>query len=323
MSAALPPFKGLVTSLIFTHNTLISILYLIINSPDSRYIRCCDHQGSAINKGAQFRDGLDSQYGDVIFLMKTNFWQGMKGVHYSNESITRHIFAGHVHHHDFIEYTGEGNVNLVDRWLEQDARLFDFRRPLAEGMHVGNGKECTKHDWAFSWCNTQIHIGDNVGFEHVEKVYVPAWIVYDNETIAQIEKKGVNTTMLQLLVTNRLPFYPTGDHASNPLNGLFHLYGPRNAHEHYYVIAKERHKIMLDGLAHAVYEPIHPKSSGQQQSTPTHRHSARSSSTVFLDENTFVDLEVRYMADLISRNMTMHPHHMAHNISQLALYQFD
>lgn len=322
-TAALPVFKGLIKSLLLTHNTLLSILYAIIMSNDSRYIRCCDHGGKVINKGAQFRDGLDSQYGDVVFIMKNDFWKGLKGVRNHNYTVIDYPLAGHVHKHDFVDYSTPGNINLIDRWLEHDARLYDFRRPVEPGTKLGNGRECLHHEWPFSWCNLQFHVGENVGFEHVEKVYAPAWIVHDSATVAKIANHGVNTTMLRLLVTNQLTHYPGGDNAPNLLNGLFHLYGPSKANDHYFLITKERHKIDEDTVSHATYESIEPTTAGQQQTVPTYRHASHSSSTVFLDERTFHDLEIRYMADLIEHNMTMYTPDIATLVRSQVLYQYN
>ena len=294
-----PSVKNLVKYLLFTHNTLLSVLYSMIVSTDTRYIRCCDFNGHIHNLGAQFRYGLDSQYGEIVFIMKPDFWKGMKGVNYKSKSQVEHIVAGHIHQHDFIEYAGPGNENLIDRWLEMDAMNYDFRKPITPGSHFGSGKECKHHDWAYSWCNIQLHIGENVGFEHVEKVYVPTWLISDTGTIKKIEEKGVNITLLRLLVTNQLPNYPYGDQAPNPLNGRFRLYGPPRASHHYHIIQKERHKLLEDPLSHHTYEAIELAEDSGNQTIPTSRHAAHSSSTVFMHERAFRDLEVRYVENLI------------------------
>jgi hypothetical protein len=319
----IPPFKGLVKELLFTHNTLISILYAIITSADTRYIRCCTGAGGVINKGAQFRYGVDSQYGDIIFVMKRDFWRILKGVDFRKHTVLEHPYVGHSHKRDFIEYDGDGNTNLVDRWLEMDASYYDFRRPPEPGVRIGNGKECKGSQWAFSWCNVQLHIGENVDLQNVEKVYAPAWIVHDSATMARIEAGGVNTTLLLQLVTNKLPNYPSGDQALNPLNGLFHLYGPPLAEAHYYKIQRDRSKIEEDTVSHHTYNAIQLKDSAAEQTIPTYRHGGHSTSTVFLHESAFKDAEMKYMADLINRNMTMHPPELAGSVAKCAPFQYE
>ena len=312
--------------LLFTHNTLISVLYSIITSTNSRYLRCCSEDGHVINKGAQFRYGLDGQYGDVIFVMKPDFWKGMRGVSYHGEMRTDHVVAGHFHEDDFVEYTGEGNTNLIDGWHDVEALFYELRRPAMEGERIGLGKECKGIKHAFSWCNIQLHVGENVNFTHVAKVYVPAWVVYDTITMERIEFGGINTTLLRQLVTNQLPHYPTGDRAPNPLNGLFHLYGPRLAHAHYYLIQKERHKIEDDAVSHHTYTAIEAEaeiSDLPPQSVPTYRHARHSTSTVFLHEKAFRDAEIKYMADVVESGMSSRPRSVARNLSLCAPYQYN
>jgi hypothetical protein len=318
-------FKGLVKELLFTHNTLISVLYAIVTKADTRYIRCCTSEGYVINKGAQFRYGVDSQYGDVIFVMKKDFWRDLKGVDFRRHIVLDYPYVGHSHKRDFIENFGDGNINLVDRWLEIDASYYDFRRPPEPGVRIGNGKECKESHWDFSWCNIQLHIGENVGLHHVEKVYAPAWIVHDNVTIAKIADSGVNATLLQRLVTNNLPNYPGGDCATNPLNGLFHLYGPPLAGDHYYKIQRDRSKIEEDAVSHHTYGAIQLKdrSAAAEQRVPTYRHGGHSTSTVFLHEAAFRNVEVKYMADLIGRNMTKQLPETAESVSKCAPFKHE
>ena len=296
-TATLPSLKGVVKSLFFTHNTLISILYTMMMSTDSRYIRSLDLTGNLINRGAQFRNGLDSQYGDVVFVMKDNFWLNLNGSHYHTRHVTERVIFGHFYKRDFIEFSTEANRNLINRWLEKDARFYDFR-PETNGL---NGKECKRRQWNVSWCNLQIHLGQNVDFSYVEKMYVPAWLLHDTATLAQIEAGGVNTTFLKLLVSNNLPRYATGDHAANPLNGLFHLYGPSLARDHYHRIEKERGKMKASEITTLIYTPIVPLNESYR--IQTHRRSS-SSSIISLHERAFIDLQIKYMADLVKNNMT-------------------
>lgn len=315
MAGKLASFASVINYLLFTHNTFLSVLYSMVTSNDSRHIRCCDSEGTILNRGAQFRYGIDSQYGDVAFIMKPDFWRNMKGSDHKNRGPKEHVVVGHFYKKDFLEYTGEANIYLVERWLENEARIYDYR-PETSGL---TGKECKQGTWNVSWCNIQLHIGENVGFEHVEKVYAPAWILYDNDTVAKIEHNGVNTTLLRLLVSNQLPNYPFGDQAPNVLNGRFQLYGPPRAEKHYHLIEKDRGKYRGKGQSNSFYEHIEPVS--EPFKIQTHRHSA-SSSAISIHEHAFVDLQVRYMADLVERNMTMMDPVEAASVRNNTLYRY-
>ena len=317
----LPAFGGLVKSLFFTHNTLITVLYTIITSSDSHYIRCCSPDGSIINKGAQFRHGLDSQYGDIVFVMQKDFWLKKKGMDYHNKVPVSHAVVGHSHKRDFIEYNSLQNINQTHKWLEKDANLYAMREPIRLDKGFGSGKECKGKAWQFSWCNVQLHLGENIDLTNVRRVYAPAWLLRDAGTIERIQAHGVNTTLLQLLVSNQLPYFPNANHKRNPLNGLFHLYGPPLANDHYHIILKTSRKIGENNFANHTYYGIEPTSSGKTQKIPTHRAAAHSTSTVFLDERAFNDLEVRFMADLVYNNMTELHYSEARNISKAVRYR--
>jgi len=316
----LPVFAGIVKSLFFTHNTLITVLYTIINSNDSHYIRCCARDGSIINKAAQFRHGLDSQYGDIVFVMRKDFWLKKKGMDYHHRVPVSHAVVGHSHKRDFIEYNSLVNINQTNKWLEKDARLYAMREPIRPDKAFGNGKECKGKSWQFSWCNAQLHLGENIALTNVRRVYAPAWLLRDKEAIQRIQSHGVNTTLLQHLVSNQLPYFPNAKHIRNPLNGLFHLYGPPLANDHYHIILKTSSKIGENDLANHTYYSIEPTSFGTTQHIPTHRAASHSTSTVYLDEKAFKDLEIRYMADLVHNNMTELPYVMARNISKAVLF---
>lgn len=291
-------FKGLAKLLFFTHNTLLSVLYAMLSNPNAHSIRGVDESGVVLNRGAQFRYGVDSQYGDIVFLMKNDFWRKLKGTKERGKEVTEHVAVGHFYKHDFVHYSGKANEFLVERWLELEALAFDFR-PETFGL---NGKECKQREWNVSWCNMQIHVGENVKFNHVEKVYAPAWIVHDTETMATIQANGVNTTLLLLAVTNNLPVYPHAGGECNKLNGKFHLYGPPRAGDHYHRIEKTRGRFQHRENSASVYGPIEPNRS-VAFSVQTHRHSS-SSSTISISEVAFFDLQVKYMADLVAHNMT-------------------
>ena len=312
--SSLPSLKGLIAFLFFTHNTMLPVLYSMITTTNTHYIRCCDNEGHVLKNGAQFRHGLDSQYGDVIFVMKRNFWQRMKGANNKGNELSERAYAGHFYKRDFVEYLKEEDKFLIDRWMELEALNTDFRPPTGSLK----GKECKQLAWNMSWCNLQIHLGENIEFLNVEKVFVPAWILRDEETMAKINATGTNITLLRMLVSNQLPNYPS-DGQPNLLNGLFQLYGPPLASDHYHNI--EKHRSRFRELAHSeMYDPIEP--SHAPYSVQTHRHSS-SSSSVSISETAFVDLQVQYMADLVAHNMTFKPSTEAAELAALRLFKYD
>jgi hypothetical protein len=286
----------------------------------SRHIRCCNPPAlpggnvTIVNRGAQFRHGLDSQYGDVVFVMKRHFWRSMNGTDYHGHEILPYPTLGHFYKRDFVQYHGEGNVYIADRWMEKDARLYSIRPPTYEL----SGKECKHREWNMSWCNLQLHLGQNVDFTHVHKVYVPAWIIYDHATMDIAAKKGLNSTLLRALVTNTLPFFPTGDNARNPLNGKFSFYGPKSADAHYHMIRKTRSKIIDSGVSRAIYSHICPPNTSY--TIQTNRVKYGTSSPLYMNEVSFTDLELKYIADLVANNMTSLPIEEEIRVRQMARF---
>lgn len=293
-------FKGLARLLFFTHNTMLSVLYTLLRGPNAHFIRAVDERGVIINRGAQFRYGIDSQYGDVVFVMKNDFWRGLKGTGEHGRNVTQHVHFGHFYKHDFVEYKGEANQFLVKRWLELEAMAFDYR-PETYGL---NGKECKQREWNVTWCNLQVHVGENIDFHHIEKVYAPAWIVHDSETMAKISANGLNITVLLQAVTNQLPYYPDNQTVPevNLLNGKFHLYGPKRASDHYHKIEKAHSRYRYRQHTGAIYTAIEP--TNVAYSVQTHRHRS-SSSAISLSEVAFLDLQSKYITDLVAYNMTV------------------
>jgi hypothetical protein len=266
-----PNILGLVEALLFTHNTLISVLYSMAVTNGSRYIRGINIDGSVANKGAQFRNGVDSQYGDVVFVMKRDFWHNLRGVDYKTHQILSQPFIGHFYRRDFLEYNGSANVDFVGRWLAKEARMYTFRPPTS-GL---NGKECKRRAWNVSWCNLQLHIGQNVDFSFVEKVYVPAWLVTDTIAVQNISKHGINVTLLKLLVSNQLPFFPSEQQSVlvsevNELNGRFSLYGPKFAADHYHKLERHHFKMRSNYLVSSIYSDIEPNET-MSYTVQTHR----------------------------------------------------
>jgi hypothetical protein len=313
-----PSFKGMINTLFFTHNTMLSVLYSILISTNSHFLRSLDENGYLINKGAQFRYGLDSQYGDAVFVMKKDFWVTMKGSDHHGREITERAHVGHFYKRDFIEYLSDADRFLVERWMEVEAQNYDYRPETSQL----NGKECKQSTWNVSWCNIQIHLGENVNFTHVEKVYVPAWLLHDDTKLEQISAGGVNMTLLRQFASNNLPYYPHSSDPNQPevnlLNGKIHLYGPPRADDHYHLIEKEKGKFRHRTHSEVIYHPITPTAA--PYTVQTHRHSA-SSSAISMSENAFWDLQIKYMSDLVRCNFTKKGSHEADQVLSYKLYE--
>ena len=165
--------SGVFRNLLFTHNTPYISLLMMIEGQYEKHIRCCTSSGSPIGRGAQFRHGLDSQYGDVIFVMKAGpWWSSMPGVDAFRQTKTQDPQLGR-----FWDKTIRGYdiyKNSIENELELEALIYDFRRPEDRG----NGTECVPYakKKQISWCNTQLHLGANVPLEYVDTVLVPRWI---------------------------------------------------------------------------------------------------------------------------------------------------
>lgn len=201
----------------WTHNMPYEILLGMIRKTYKRYIRCCDESGAVLKRGAQFRYGLDSQYGDIMFVMNnTSWWQDKRGYDVRTNNITKRPMLGHVFKDNFATYDGE-NIKTIDSRLLEEANNYTYRSPNVSG----DGTECmTVDNNGLSWCNTQLHLSENIDFKHVDFVLAPRWIVDDS---------NINIPHRDLLIkvlTNKLP-------KLKDLNGKFVLYGPSSIHEHY------------------------------------------------------------------------------------------
>lgn len=165
--------------LLFTHNTSITTLYNMMIG-NEKYIRCC-LDDKPILLGAQFRHGIDSQYGEIIFIMKDKFWINKKGLlpkideRDINGNIptmkTNYPVFGHFFKNDFLEYTPK-NSKTIDKWLYEEASKYDFRHSTNYGVHNCIGD-------TISWCNIQLHLSENIDLDNVEKIYVPNWLKYE------------------------------------------------------------------------------------------------------------------------------------------------
>lgn len=218
---------GKFDQLMWTHNTPYETLYKMMKGDYDRLFKCCDDNGKPIGRGAQFRYGLDSQYGDIMFIMKRgDWWKNVKGVMPNlmggPSRMTQKAVLGHFFKDDFIAYT-KGNEAKINKMLTDDAEMYDFRPKNISG----SGTECKLAKWEFTWCNIQLHSGSPIYFDMVEKVLVPQWMVEDKSSLPQLSDRDDFIKM----ISNDLPKFPDGQ--INPLDGKFVLYGPKKMSDHY------------------------------------------------------------------------------------------
>ncbi len=163
--------------LLWTHNMPLSIFSDILLGEDEN--KCL--KMSKRHNDVQFRYGIDSQYGDVIFVMKPDFF--IKKNLKKGECIIKHIFIG-----DEIDFF-DNTIDYINELLLEDAKMFNFREFNIKNDY--SGKECRKAKWNNSWCNFQLHFQFDVSFKDVLFIYLPLWITFSqnlNTFIPDIEE---------------------------------------------------------------------------------------------------------------------------------------
>lgn len=212
--------RGTFNNLLYTHNTLIPTFMLMITGQYS-FIRCCQQTWSGVEipagRGAQFRYGLDSQYGEVKIILKPKFWeQYSRGV-----SLETGDFVDYPNFYDFWTQKGyEGDSNDLKYLLETQALNYNFR-VVDEKLGLTNegGEECKQYtrnimenkekglppsvlDTAYpSWCNVQLHLGNNVKYDDILAVIVPSFlkdpdIIFSNIQTAKMLESAQNDDTL-------------------------------------------------------------------------------------------------------------------------------
>lgn len=220
--------KGIFNNLLFTHNTLIPTFMMMLSGEYS-FIRCCDFSTGRkrpVGLGAQFRYGLDSQYGEIKLIMKPEFWkrynQGVI-IDYSNKDNPK--AEGIVNTPVFYDYWLAQGYQDTDPdllyLLKTEALNYNFRI-IDETLGLVNegAPDCKKYSNQIienknkgippsvlssvhpSWCNVQLHLGDNVNFDDIMAIIVPGFlknpnIMFRNRPIVQILDEAQNNDTLQ------------------------------------------------------------------------------------------------------------------------------
>lgn len=288
------PMKGFFKQLLFTHNTPLTTLYKMITGQQT-YIRCCEEDGTLVGLGAQFRYGLDSQYGDVIILMKPNFFLNKKGALPPQPAQKTNLpVFGHIFRNDFIEAIPD-NQQTIKEWVNTEAQMYDFRPP-SQNL---DGTECTMDTWPVSWCNTQLHLGENIELSYIDKIYVPKWLKIHADAFSRTNFQTIQPDVLISLVNNSLPVLPNGK--NNPLDGKFYFYGPDYPQQHYHSFTPN---IIKDPMSQEIYQNIIKNMPKDDRQVIQTRRAAKlgTTSAMFLSQMAFIDLQKLYMFDLVRYN---------------------
>jgi len=157
--------KGKFNGLLFTHNTNLEVAINFFRGKYKAFRAIDEDTGRPQGRGAQFRWGLDSQYGEIIFVMKPNFFRKYKrGVTVNGELVNYVYFT------DFWNAIG-GKEEMLKAQMITEAKKFTFRKYKRAADDV-----CMKDTerYNYGWCNLQIHLGEDVNLEDVHTVFIPS-----------------------------------------------------------------------------------------------------------------------------------------------------
>ena len=202
--------QSLRNTLLWTHNTPIPTFHKILNS--GRLI-------FSAKLGLQFRHGIDSQYGDVIFIMKPEWYdQNLKVLQLYNKDETN-IYCGRSKKlwHPF--YENDTNILFLSNKtgfafaLQREYEYYTYRQFNIKG----NGSECIDKiskkkdmDWNLpSWCDLQLHLCQNVEVNNnnILKIMLPRWYKDHFPKIVQDKLKQLNITYIFYGPSNKNNFY--------------------------------------------------------------------------------------------------------------------
>ena len=168
------------SSLLFTHNTNILGFLKILKS--GAILGKCNNE----SKGAQFRYGIDSQYGEIKFIMKRNSYLISKLYGNSNNIVTGcavnkygAYFVDDPYYTKLPDLTKELTEEKLDDELLKEAKNYDFRMHKynnnSNKNSFTNGSKCN-NDYMPTWCNIQLHVSEDVSLRHVDYILVPNFV---------------------------------------------------------------------------------------------------------------------------------------------------
>jgi hypothetical protein len=145
----------------------LSIFYKILISSDDK-----DAVLKPSRRGLLFRYGVDSQYGEVIFIMKPGFFYKYS----TRQTYFEHFFLKNKDgNYDRYSTT---SIELKEK-LKKDANMFSYRilnKEMRNAVASFSGSECDSDTWNNSWCNMQMIMHEDVYFNDVLFVLLPEWI---------------------------------------------------------------------------------------------------------------------------------------------------
>jgi hypothetical protein len=168
--------KGSFDELLWTHNTPIESVDAIFGS---------GHISAAGDRGANFRYGLSSDYGEVKFVMKKDFEVGMKG---KGDNLKGQRISESEPFVDFYEigrtrYGADLSPVELKQRIAQD---YTFKRHLAR-IQGPDGSTIAKTE-LHSSSNPQLQVADNVDLDMIDSVLVPEHVY--NDVVQAARKNG-------------------------------------------------------------------------------------------------------------------------------------
>lgn len=302
--------RGMFSSLLPTHNTSLEValnMFMGIYTSIKGVEKTGDHIYPS-GRGAQFRWGIDSQYGDVILIMKPQFWKrytkGISENGYNDPEITEGVTFN-----DFWASKQTKEKEITDQ-LNKEAKNFGFREPKILGTH------CILPDDRknLTWCNVQIHIGENVSIDDVDTVLVPRYL-----GTSRIQFKGVAISDIIFKAQYDQYYEIDGEQNLNPFYGKIVEYGPldtyfnskesKRNHPHYSIVLKS-HRKMRDPIydeilkGYTVVEHISDPYFEEIIKNGLHRsYAGGHSSIIGLSKIAYIDAVEEYMYRLLEHNM--------------------
>lgn len=191
--------RGHFYKLLFTHNTQIPTFIKMLIGDYNQEIRCC-HNNRPVGKGAQFTYGLDSMYGEIKIILKPRFWEKIgKGVDWNGQMIKSPFFVDlfsmaqfDFQKDPFIQYlmVSEAlNYNFRDIDLKKVKYMQLYEAQLScesRYIEVNNSYKLGKDPQILaesysSWCNIQLHLGENIQFSDILAIIVPSFVLEPNK----------------------------------------------------------------------------------------------------------------------------------------------
>ncbi len=176
------PMKGTFQDLLWTHNTSPELFKAILKSGQI--------EARNQRRGANFRYGLDSEFGAIKMVMKKGFEEKYIGSGVSEGTHVDQIF------YDFFNkaknfYGKEMNEAELRRAIATDYEFRQYLSAIPEGEHYSGGDE----HYQRTYLNPQLQIRVHVGlFENVERFLIPEHL-YD-EMVTHARNTGVNEGLI-------------------------------------------------------------------------------------------------------------------------------